>query len=52
MSWEALLEQLKMQYCSEVDLIDLNYEFQNLKKWKMNVDVYVTAFTEKMKLFP
>ncbi|XP_023747418.1 uncharacterized protein LOC111895563 [Lactuca sativa] len=52
MSWEALLEQLKMQYCSEVDLIDLNNEFQNLKKGNMSIDEYVTAFTAKMKLLP
>ena len=52
MSWEEFLEQLKMQYCSEIDLIDLNNEFQNLKKGKMSVDEYATAFTERMKLFP
>ena len=51
MSSETFLEQLKKQYCSEVDLIDLNNDFQNLKKGKMRVDDYATAFTEKMKLF-
>ena len=38
--------------CSEIDLIDLNNEFQNLKKEKMSIDDYATAFTENMKLFP
>ena len=52
MSWEEFLEQLRVQYCSEIDLIDLNNEFQNLKKGKMSIDDYATAFTEKMKLFP
>ena len=40
-----------MQYCSDVDLIDQNNEFQNPKKGKMSVDEYAIAFTEKMKLF-
>ena len=52
MSWESFLEQLKMQYCSEIDLIDLNNEFQNMKKGKLSIDDYATTFTEKMKLFP
>ena len=51
-SWEACVEHLKMQYCSEIDLIDLNNELQNLKKGKISIDDYATAFTEKMKLFP
>ena len=41
-----------MQYCSEIDLIDLNNEFQNLKKRRMSIDDYATASIEKMKLFP
>ena len=52
MSWDEFLEQLKAQYCSEIDLIDLNNEFQNLKKGRMSIDDYAAAFTEKMKLFP
>ncbi|XP_023763286.1 uncharacterized protein LOC111911773 [Lactuca sativa] len=52
MSWEMFLENLKMQYCSKIDLIDLNNEFQNVKKRKMSIDDYATTFTEKMKLFP
>ena len=41
-----------MQYCSKIDLIDLNGEFQNQKKWKTSVDECTTVFTEKIKLFP
>ncbi|XP_023763492.1 uncharacterized protein LOC111911959 [Lactuca sativa] len=52
MSREAFMEQLKLQYCLEVDLIDLNNEFHNLKKRKMSVDDSDTASTERMKLFP
>lgn len=52
MSWDEFLEQLKMQYCSEIDMIDLNNEFQNLKKGRMSIDDYAAVFMEKMKLFP
>ncbi|KAL7591377.1 uncharacterized protein LOC111880758 [Lactuca sativa] len=51
-SWEMFLEQLKIQYCSEIDMIDRNNEFQNLKKGKMSIDDHAAAFTKKMKLFP
>lgn len=40
-----------MHYYSEIDLIDLNNEFQNLMKGRMSIDDYATAFTEKMNLF-
>ena len=52
MSWEDFLVQLKMQYCSEQDLLEINNEFQNLKKGKMSVIEYAASFTEKMKLVP
>lgn len=52
MSWETFTKHLKMQYYSEIDLIELNNKFQNLKKGKISVDEYVTAFTDRMKLFP
>lgn len=52
MSWEDFLVQLKMQYCSEQDLLEINNEFQNLKKGKMSVTEYATSFIEKMKLVP
>ncbi|XP_023773078.1 uncharacterized protein LOC111921732 [Lactuca sativa] len=52
MLWEKFLEQLKRQYCSKTDLLEMNNEFQNLKKVKLSVTKYVIAFTKKMKLFP
>ena len=32
--------------------MEINNEFQNLKKRKMSVSEYPTTFTEKMKLVP
>ena len=32
MSWEEFVVQLKMQYSSEQNLLEINNEFQNLKK--------------------
>ena len=52
MSWEEFVVQLKMQYCSEQDLLEINNEFQNLKKGKLSITEYATSFTEKMKLIP
>ena len=52
MSWEDFVEQLKMQYCSEQDLLEISNEFQNLKKGKLNVTEYAASFTEKMKFIP
>ena len=52
MSWEDFVVQLKLQYCSEQDLLEINNEFQNLKKGKLSVTKYATSFTEKMKLIP
>lgn len=39
-----------MQYYSEHDLLEINNEFQNLKKNKMSVNEYTANFTENMKL--
>ena len=44
--------QLRMQYCSEQDLLEINNEFQNLKKGRMSIIEYAVSFTEKMKLVP
>ncbi|KAL7594215.1 hypothetical protein Lser_V15G28366 [Lactuca serriola] len=51
-SWEDFVVQLKLQYCSEHDLLEINNEFQNLKKGKLSVNEYAASFTEKMKLIP
>ena len=50
MSWEDFLVQLKIQCCSEKDLLDINNIFQNLKKGRMSVTEYAARFMEKMKL--
>ena len=47
MSWEDFLVQLKMQYCSEQDLLEINNEFQNLKKGKMSVIEYLQVLWRK-----
>ena len=52
MSWEDFLVQLKMQYCYEQDLLEINNKFQNLKKGRMSVTGYAASFTEKMNLVP
>lgn len=41
-----------MKLCFEQDLMEINNEFQNLKKRNMSVSKYVAAFVEKMKLVP
>lgn len=52
MPWEYFLVHLKREYCSERDLIEINNEFQNLKKGKMHFSEYVASFIKKMKLVP
>ena len=52
MSWEEFLVQLKREYCSERDLLEITNEFQNLKKEEMSVSKYTTTFLEKMELVP
>lgn len=52
MSLDNFLEELKMQYCSEQDLLQINNEFQNLKKGKISVNEYARTFIENMKLVP
>ena len=49
---ENFLKELKMQYYSKQDLLEINNEFQNLKKEKMSVSEYTIDFTEKIKLVP
>lgn len=49
MSSENFLEEMKKQYYSEQDLLEIKNEFQNLKKRRLNVNKYVAYFTEKMK---
>lgn len=52
MSYENHLEEPKEQYCSKQDLLEINNEFQNLKKGKMSAIEYAATFEEKMKLVP
>lgn len=52
MSYKNHLEEPKEQYCSEQDLLEINNEFQNLKKGKMSSNEYAATFEEKMKLVP
>lgn len=49
-SWENFLVQLKEEYYSKRDLLEIENEFQNLKKGKMIVREYATTFFEKIKL--
>lgn len=41
-----------MQYYSEIDLLEVNSEFQNLKKGKTSVSEYDATFNQKIKLVP
>lgn len=50
MFWEKFLEELNRKYCTEQDLLEINNEFQNLKKGKMSVSEYDATFTKKIKL--
>lgn len=52
MVWEDLLMHLKREYYSEQDLLKINNEFKNLKKGRLSVSEYVSAFTEKKKIVP
>lgn len=50
MSQEKFPKQLKTEYYSERDLLEINNEFQNLKKEKKKASEYVASFTKKMNL--
>lgn len=52
MSREDFLIQLKREYCSEKDLMEITNEFQNLKKGEINVSQYATTLMEMMELVP
>ena len=41
---------MKRQHCSEQDLLEINNEFQNLKKEKLSVTKYAASFTEFSKV--
>lgn len=41
-----------MKYFSDIDLLEVNNQFHNLKKGKMSISEYVAAFIEKIKLVP
>lgn len=50
MSWENFLEQLKREYCLKRHLLEINNEFQNLKKGNISIIKYATTFSNKVNL--
>lgn len=51
-SWENFLVQLKEEYYSERDILEITNVFQNQKKLEISVRDYTIAFFEMMELVP